>query len=434
MTQDAIPATLPATSGDISAAAMDPMFEMVLGSRLTFTQRLDPEVLARAVRLLTDLEPVLGCWFDERLLNAGWVRCTDLEVFPLFSMLDTDNADRDAAEFHARSFEERGPRVAVLLLRSVEHDDLCIRFDHVAGDGWSAKEVTHLLAETYSRLLEDPAWTPTPRLSPRPAHSDVWQALTDEQRAAAAKAPPVSGSKWRMKTNPGTGNSLTIRTLTLEAERVAAIREYVHARGGTVNEALVTALVRSAASMYPPREGVRPGVSISADPRWFARATNLDRISLLATTQTVLMDHRRGETFDETLQHVIDAVRPWRESLWSIAASAKPGPAPAPVLMRAFFGLLATMMRTMHFAGLVTMNIGAFDEERLAFGEARPVSAVGTGPIPRFGGFPALISSYRGSLTLWMGFRERTIARELVERYLDGIDQQLAGALQPTLD
>ena len=146
------------------------------------------------------------------------------------------------------------------------------------------------------------------------------------------------------------------------------------------------------------------------------------------------MDHRHGETFDETLQHVIDAVRPWRESLWSIAASAKPGPAPAPVLMRAFFGLLATMMRTMHFAGLVTMNIGAFDEERLAFGEARPVSAVGTGPIPRFGGFPALISSYRGSLTLWMGFRERTIARELVERYLDGIDQQLAGALQPTLD
>lgn len=138
MTQDAIPATLPATSGDITAAAMDPMFEMVLGSRLTFTQRLDPEVLARAVRLLIDLEPVLGCWFDERLLNAGWIRCTDLEVFPLFSMLDTDNADRDAAEFHARSFEERGPRVAVLLLRSAEHDDLCIRFDHVAGDGWSA--------------------------------------------------------------------------------------------------------------------------------------------------------------------------------------------------------------------------------------------------------------------------------------------------------
>lgn len=430
MKDGSIPDLLPATAGDIAAAAMDPMFEMVLGSRLTFAEFLDVDVLARATRLLLDLEPVLGCWFDAGLRSARWVRCANLDASPPFAMVETDDADRSAADFHATPFEDRGPRIAVLLLRSVGHDDLCVRFDHVAGDGWSAKEVTHLLAETYTRLLEDPEWVPAPRLSQRPTHSEVWQALSDEQRAAAAGVPRPGASQWSMKTRRGSGDRLNVRTLTLGPERVAALRAYVHARGGTVNEALVTALVRSAASMYPPRKGVRPGVTISADPRRFAHGTNLDRISVIATTQTVQMDYLDGETFDQTLQHVIDGVRPWRESLWGIATGAKAGAPPAPGLLRAFFGFLATMMHLMHVGGLVTMNIGAFDPERLAFGEAHPVSAVGTGPIPRFGGFPALISSYEDALTLWMGFRGRSIAPELVERHLDGIDRQLADALQ----
>ena len=136
--------------------------EMVLGARLTFSDRLDPQVLARASRLLLDLEPVLGCWWDETPRGADWVRCMGLDEWAVFSLADSDDPDRDSAEFHGTPFHPKGPRLAVSLLRSRDRDDLCVRFDHAAGDGWSAKEVTHLLADTYLGC----STTPTTRRRP----------------------------------------------------------------------------------------------------------------------------------------------------------------------------------------------------------------------------------------------------------------------------
>jgi len=426
VSSDTTQARFPATSGDIVADAMDPMMEMVLGSRLKFDERLDPELLARASRLLLDLEPVLGCWWDEKSRGADWVRCTRLDEWTVFSMADSEDPDRDFATFHGTPFEPRGPRLAVLLLRSRDHDDLCVRFDHVAGDGWSAKEVTHLLADVYSRLFDDPDYVPPPRTSPRPDHADVWKALTEEQRQLAAANPPsmTNMSQWKMKTRPGATDCLAVRALTLSPVRVAALRAYAHARGATVNDALISALIRAVESNNPQRPGLKPGVSISADTRRFAGETGLERLANIATTQTVRMDFRHGETFDDTLRHVIEAVKPYKDTLWNVGPTSDEKPSPR--TMRAIFWFAATALRVSRAAAMVTMNVGPFDEERLVFGVARPVSAVVTGPVGRYAGFPLLISYYQGALTLWTGFREKFISSELVERHLANIDGQLA--------
>jgi len=426
MSSGTVRTRFPATSGDIMARSMEPMMEMVLGSRLTFAERLDAHVLARASRLLLDLEPVLGCRWDEKPRGADWVRCTGLDESAVFSVGDSDDPDGDSAAFHGTPFDPKGPRLAVLLLRSPDHDDLCVRFDHAAGDGWSAKEVTHLLADVYSRLLDDPCYAPLPRTTPRPDHADVWNALTEEQRQMAANPPSMTNmSQWKMKARAGVTDGVAVRTLTLSPERVAALRAYAHARGGTVNDALISALIRGVEANNPQRPGLKPGVSISADTRRFADGANLQRLANIATTQTVRMDFQHGETFDETLQHVIDAVKPYKNTLWNVRSTSD-GKPPSPRTWRAIFWFAAAALRVTRAAAMVTMNVGPFDEERLVFGAARPVSAVVTGPIGRFRGFPLLISYYRGALTLWTGFRERYIASELVDRHLASIDSQLA--------
>jgi NRPS condensation-like uncharacterized protein len=426
VSSDTTQARFPATSGDIMAKSMEPMMEMVLGSRLTFDARLDPDSLARASRLLLDMEPVLGCWWDEKSRGADWVRCTELDQQAVFSMAESEDPDGDAAEFHGTPFDPHGARLAVLLLRSRDHDDLCVRFDHAAGDGWSAKDVTHLLADVYSRLLDDPDYVPAPRTSPRPDHSDVWDALTEEQRQMAANPPSMTNmSQWKMKARPGSKDGLAVRTLTLPPERVDALRAYAHARGGTVNDALISALIRAVESNNPQRPGLKPGVSISADTRRFAGETRLERLANIATTQTVRMDFRHGETFDETLQHVIEAVKPYKDTLWNVRVTSDDKP-PSLRTWRAIFWLAATALRVSRAAAMVTMNVGSFDEERLVFGAARPVSAIVTGPVGRYAGFPLLISYYQGAVTLWTGFREKFIASELVDRHLADIDGQLA--------
>jgi NRPS condensation-like uncharacterized protein len=424
---------MPAAGGDIATAALGAMMEMTLGVRLTFAERLDPGVLARATRLLLDLEPVLGCWYDEGLRGAEWVRCSDLDEAACFAVVESEDPDHEAVDFHATSFDPRGPRLAVLLVRGPERDDLCVRFDHVAGDGWSAKEVAHLLAETYSRLLEDPSHAPPPRTAPRPTHGDVWRALTDEQRAAAApeRIPPFGRSKWRMKLWPGSGMGLVVRTLTLEAERVAAIRAHAHERGATVNEALVAAFVRSAADLCPPKPGVRPGVSVSADTRRLVERGGFDRITGLATTQTVMMDYTHGESFDETLRHVADGTAPHRACLWGVGGPLAAGKRPSPFLLRVLTWFIAYMMRTIDAAALVTMNVGPFDERRLRFGRAIPKTAIASGPIARFAGFAAMISSYLDALTIWTAGRRELIDPALLERMLEGIDRELPAVAPP---
>ena len=423
-----IPARIPATPGDRAAAALTPMMEMVLGARLTFDQHIDADLLGRATRLLLDLEPVLGCWLDERSHGGDWVRCESLDDIPLLSLAQTDDPDRDAAAFHGAPFGAKGPRLAVMLLRSPDHDDVCLRFDHLVGDGWSAMETAHLLAETYTRLSIDPAYVPAPRLDARPTHDVVWDALADEQRAVARTVPPMIGlSKWRVRAPRGKGDSLAARTLTLPEARVAQVRAYAHERGATVNEALIAALIRCSATMFPQKRGSRPAVSISSDTRRLVSRPELDRIANIATTQTVPMGFEPGESFEATLRHVVRGLRPYKTALWSIGATQ--GPSPKVPMNRAGMRLLTSMVRLTHRGGeLVTMNIGPFDAQRLTFAGVRPTSAAMMGPIPRYSGFPATISYYLGALTIWTGVRERWLAPECVERYLRGIDEELAVA------
>jgi NRPS condensation-like uncharacterized protein len=439
MTESRIPNRLPASGGDIASDAMRAMLEMVLGSRLVFSGRLDEEMLARAARLLLDLEPVLGCRYAAGPLRAEWIRCSDSDDAILVSVIETGDPDREAAEFHATPFSAKAPRIAAALLRCDDHDELCVRFDHVAGDGWSAKEINYLLAEVYTRLIEDPGYRPAPRLVPRPTHADVWGALTDEQRTAAANTPKMAFSNWSIKPARGARSTAAVRTFTLAPARIRAIREYAHARGATVNEALVTAFTRSVATISPPKRGTRPGVSVSADTRRIAANPSLDRIANIATTQTVLFDYRHGEAFDETLQHVVEGMRPWRDCLWGVGGTlgreaSDPQP-PKPIVMSAMFQLITALMRVGHAAALVTMNVGVLDERRLTFGDARPEYAWGAGPIPRYAGFAALISSYREAVTFWMGFRENAVAPEVIERCLAGVDEQICAAvLAPRAD
>jgi NRPS condensation-like uncharacterized protein len=339
---------------------------------------------------------------------------------------ETDDADAAYAAFHAEPFAARGPRLAVRLLRTGAGDQVCIRFDHVAGDGWCAMELTHLLAEMYSRLIERPDFAPVTRLSARPTHADLWRELSDEQREAASKAVPFKGQQWRGRPFAGTGAGLAVRTITIPAEEVSAIRERVHRAGATLNDGIVAALVRSVASIFPPAKGVKPGVTITADTRRFVDDDRFDRVCLLATTQTVDMEYRAGETFDETLQHVVDGVSPYKQSLWNLGSSLKEKA--NPLLRRASFRVLTGLMRALRLIAPVTMNLGDFDEGRLDFGGVRPVSAVASGIVPKYAGFPVTISSYRGAVTLWSGFREERMAPELIEQALRGIRRELQAA------
>ena len=95
----------------------------------------------------------------------------------------------------------------------------------------------------------------------------------------AANPPSMTNmSQWKMKVRAGAKGGFGACKLTLSPERVAALRAYAHARGGTVNDTLISALIRAVEANNPQRAGLKPGVSISADTRRFANGPDLESL------------------------------------------------------------------------------------------------------------------------------------------------------------
>lgn len=419
-----IPTRIPATASDLSVAAMDPVVQLILGYRVTFSDRLDPGVLARAVRRLLDVEPVLGCRaLSEGVVSGVWRRCRNLDDAISSVLVETDDPDTDLAAFYVEALPEDGPRLVVRLLRSANADDLCMKVDHLVGDGWSAKELACLLAEAYTREAAEPPYSAESNLEPRPTPADVWDALTPEQREAATHRASWGLSKWKMTFHPGTGGELAVRVLTLAPDQLLAVKVYGRARGATVNEMLVTAMLRSLARMYPAPEDSGLSVSMTADLRRLTDDLTLRRIGNVSSGGPVGIAYDPDDSFDEALRKVVDAIRPWKECLWR-AKSARRSLLPHR-LMRVFWAAIVAAGRRGGIGSLSTVNIGIIDEMRLVFDGIVPTSACALGTIQKGPGFQVTMSAYRDTLTVWMGALQRYVDPALMEQALRGMSEQL---------
>ena len=77
----------------------------------------------------------------------------------------------------------------------------------------------------------------------------------------------------------------------------------------------------------------------------------------------------------------------------------------------------------------VVMNIGVLDEGRLSFGDITPVAAHILGSFGRTPGFGVTMSTYRDTLTVWLGAHQEDVDPAINERVLAGMDEELAAAL-----
>ena len=428
MIDERIPASFPATANDLATHVARSLSQhMELGCRLTFDRHLEPDVLSRAVRLSLDAEPVLGCALRTGTFAGSWVRLDDLDARVPFSTALTDDPDRDGVSFEVDEIGTADPQVAVRMLRSPDHDDVCVRINHDVADGQGLKQYVYLLAELYTRLLADPTYAPSPDLAPRPQARDVWDGLSPDQRRRASKAPSMTMPNWVLPYKAITGGGRTLRQLRLGPARLGAFREYGRARGATVNDMVLTAFFRALSGVFPPPAGQPMSLPFSAEHRRYLRSTEGVPITNLAITLWLGVEHVPGEDFDGTLRRVVEQTSAWREALWGVKAVAQTaglsrmGYKPLKAMMGAIMRMSAKSAKT----SPVFTNIGILDEDRLAFGEATPSSASISGPAAFGASFVPTISTYRDTLTVSIGFCEDDQDSDAVERVLRLMDREL---------
>jgi len=401
-----------------------------LGAVVTFDGMLDEARLRRALRLLLDAEPVLGCSFGADAVPPTWRRLDSIDEATLLRSTESSDPASDAAAFVAESFDPRdGPQLLGLLLHSEGHDTLAIKMAHAAVDGGALKETLYLLAQIYGELDAEPAWRPEPNLDgvrgpfAKAGFLEIVRAL----RESRIVAPPTD---WGASDFVGDGQA-TYLSAVVEPKTFRPAAAMARCAGATVNDLILAAYYRVLYRLFDPAPGDRTPLQVSCELRKHLPKGTKTALSNISSAWSISLSRVEGETFEETLGRVVESTLAWKRS-----GAGRAGAIGMPLInsltrRQGLDSLRRQMMRG--FSGAVSgkgyptlTNIGIIDEARLGFG-ARPAvtDAWLLGPI---GSTVVLTAStFRNRLHLTIGAEVDAIERRSMEAIAQETAEEIAG-------
>ena len=435
------PSRLPATSCDRIVAAVEEAsgnsFCVQVVVRLD--GQLDERLLARAVRLTLDLQPYLGCRFVRRWIKPYWKRFTDLDSVPFFEMHEADSAPDPLERVLSQQMDPaRDCAVKVILLRD-EADILCIKLDHKMGDGQAAKQYTYLLAETYSKLVEDPQYVGSPQPPGDRSFAQVTQGMSRAERAEMLQIPTSARKGAREVRNwflpqpkasqdaPAASEFLIER---ISAERHANIFRYACAHKATVNQVMLAAFARAAVATIPRAASGTSQVIQTVDLRRYLPGKQTSMPCNLAGMIGVSvrcgvddpLDCYVAEIRDEMFEMRKEPMGiPRRMMRWDTTPRG-----------RLFFGCVASGLLTRAVrryvsrrgpdgfpSRLVLSDVGSISAGSLTFAGVGAADAfVVSGTVMLSGSLLLSISEFSGTLTISVGFSPRLISEEGVRSFV----------------
>lgn len=404
---NAIPTRFPATGTDAAVSITRAVTQHRIGMRFSFEAgTLDTERLSHAVRLSLDAEPILGCSFETDEWRAYWSRLPALDDASYFSVADTTDPDAAMDSFQAHEITDAGPQAQVALFRATDADHLGIKVSHVVADGQAAKQYAYLLADIYTRLGNDPSYTPTPNLAPRPRGTDVWDRLSAEQRRDAKKAKSWANPTWVMPSKGSSGRGLTYRAASLGPEAFSAVKAYGQQRKATVNDMMLAAVFRACVREFDPPMGKPLSLMCTADLRRYLPDPEHLPIGNISISGSLDIERVDDEGFDETLERVRERMGVWAKTCYGAwpAASAEKLASLGYRVAKALLGLTFRMAGGSGKTYPWFTNIGVIDDRRLSFDGHTPVAAHMYGPSALGASVVPVISTYRDTLTVCMGF------------------------------
>lgn len=426
-----IPTRFAATGADAAIAITRAAVNHRIGLSLSFQPgHLEPDRLARALRLSFDAEPVVGCSFrtDER--RAYWQRLSNLEDSTVQVQDAIADPDASMRAFQAAEVPDEGPQAAVALFRSAHRDVLGIKVSHVLADGQAAKQYAYLLADLYTRLGQDPTYTPRPNLRARPSGRDVWANLTSKQRRAARRAKSWASPTWPAPVTSDEGAHLTYRWKTLSPELFRALKSYGAERGCTVNDMMLTAVLRACISRLDPPVGVPLSLMYTADLRRYLTDSATLPISNVSISGSLDIERVADESFENTLGRVHERMQRWAEMCHGAGPLAS-AERIAGLGYRMTERLLGLAFRAGGASGKTYpwfTNIGIIDDSKLLFDGACPESALMFGPGAVGVSIVPVISTYRDALTVCMGYGDSDANAQWIEALLHSIAEEIESA------
>jgi len=401
----------------------------VIALECAFGGALDASVLASAVELLLDDQPIVGSRLVPEPHDPHWlpVRGSERAVLTVVdSGLEFERMRCVGVDAAA------GPQIALVLWRRAQGDRLLLKVTHVLGDGVSLQLLAGRLASLYSSLAEDPDHRPNGGLAdardPRALLNEIsrlrrLRAILDFAWFMAPRLLPRPTHRLAVPDGPAGPRVAVVRRLA--APSLSAVARYGKERGATVNDVFLTAAYRAlAAEGWDGTSALRIPITVDVR-RWCLAPDRRETIGNVSAFEYPFLIRRLGGSFDETLARVVTLTQRRKKSgpglaigLISLRMSAR---RLAKGAVRPEAG--SDVRRRRGRVLLTFSNEGLLDKSSLRFGAEAPSEAC---ILPPFVVLPTLhvcLSGYDGALTLAAITSENGEAH--VARFLDALLHEL---------
>jgi NRPS condensation-like uncharacterized protein len=403
-----------------------------LGAIVSFDDRLDEARLRRALRLLLDAEPVLGCRFLAEAVPPVFERLAELDSARLLDVCDSEDPAADASSFVAGPFNpETDPQVRAMLLHGSTSDVLALRMGHLAADGGAVKETLYLLGDIYRALADQPDYTPEPNVdgirSPM-AHAGVFEKL-GSLSGSDLKTPP-SDPKWYIPLLGGRGPASYVAA-SVEPGAFRSALGLAKSAGATANDVILTALYRTLWRLSGVASGAQTPLMFTCELRKHLPAGTKTAIANISSATWISVSPMGDESFEASLERVAEATRAWKQS-GAGKSSAIGIPVIHKLTRKKGLGFVRRMMTPKEAAdpsrgAVVLTNIGIIDADQLDFGPESPIGdAWLLAPVSPMGAGLAA-STYRDRLHLTAGVEFASVSEALANEIVSSTAREIEG-------
>lgn len=432
MKKGRIPNTFPATDGDyILSSAIDTQLGLFTGNIVAvFDHVLDADRLAQALDILFDAWPILGCRFVVQGNRLYWERISKTDRRHAFSIINTE---QECETFCTKQVDSRtGPQVNLGLFPSPVKTTVILKLSHQVSDGSGFAHILRTLSSTYTRLQQDPSYHPTPHIHGSRSGSQImrqlpWTALPVILKNFITLTWSLNHPRatQMLPLAPWDNTAWSYRVRHISASRTGRIINFAKNHQATLNDAILTALLRSLASCGNRAGNAVLRIQMTVDLRgWYARAPGEEALCNLSAFEYVNLGTDPGTDFGATLGRVAAITRARKRSYFGLSeALLVPLVTALPYrwLVRLVDYTARKKAAQKNVPCLLT-NTGPIAPENVAFGQP-PIAAWVLPHVLFPPGFCLCVSSYNNTISLSAGVSRGSYA--LVDSFLDQMVAEL---------
>lgn len=387
---------------------------------IDFEGKLDAKLLERAAEMLIRVIPILSRKYIADGNNSYWEDADPDSMTGLFTL--TESKEEYDAFTASRTDALKGPQIKFCLLRA-DRDSLSAVINHMVSDAAGFKQCMYLLAEIYSRLVQNPDYIPDYKIDGDRGFKHILSKVSFPERAAMLlfdRKDSNQESRFEFPLGKGGKPVPFIESCEIPADIYRDIREICKKRGVTVNDVVLTAFFRSLSEKFD-LWGTMLEIPIMIDMRKYLDDKSFSALANLSSTTIVRLSVEPNESFGDTLEKISAVMRVKKAGKLGMTSLVKmDGGAKIP-----FIDFFEAMKRRLKNPKICMTNIGIIDAGKLHFENSPVNNAVFYASLKYRPYFQISVTSFNERLTIGAALRGTEQDRANIRKFLELMDAEL---------